>query len=422
MGHDKVTVQSSEALKQAALAKAIANQFPMLKQTMNGEPLVYLDNGATTQKPQRVIDAMTTFYTEQYATVHRGIYQLSQQATYDCEAVREKCRQLLNAKLTSEIIFTKGTTEAINLVAQSYGGTFLKEGDEILITGMEHHANIVPWQEVCKKNNCTLKVAKITDKGELDMSHFMSLLSPKTALVAMTHVSNVLGTINPVADCIAAAKKVGAKILLDGAQAISHLEVDVQALDCDFYCFSAHKCYGPTGIGVLYGKIDILNDMPPYQYGGDMIDQVTFEETTFAAPPLRFEAGTPAIVETIGLGAAIDFLNSLDRPAVHQHEETLLTALNQILVDIPGINLIGQAKNKIAVASFIIDNVHSQDIGALLDEQGVAVRIGHHCAQPLMARFNCTSTIRASLAAYNTLEDIEAFGRALRKALGILTA
>ena len=389
----------------------IKNQFPVFKKHPE---LVYLDSTATTQKPDCVIDEMQDFIANDNATVHRGIYYLSQQATIRCENVRLKVKSLINAKSENEIIFVKGATEAINLVAQTYAKTNLSSKDEVLITQMEHHANIVPWQQVCSSDN--LKVAKITPDGALDVEDFKKKCNQNTKIVALTHISNVLGTVNPIKDIIRYVREnTNAVILIDGAQAVGHCKVDVQDLDCDFYCFSGHKIYGPTGIGVLYGKYDILEKMPPYQTGGDMIEIVSFEKSTFAKPPARFEAGTPAIIEIIGLGAAIDFLNGLGFDAISKHEDELFSQLMNEIIDIPGLEIFGKTKNKAPILSFTLENVHPHDIGAVMDQNNVAIRVGHHCAQPLMKLYNIPATARISIGCYNTSDDIKTCVSSLKK-------
>lgn len=392
---------------------SIKKQFPVFKKHPE---LVYLDSTATTQKPDCVINQMQEFIANDNATVHRGIYYLSQQATIKCEAVRTKVKSFINARSDNEIIFVKGTTEAINLVAQSYAKSNLKDKDEVLISQMEHHANIVPWQQVC--NSEQLRVANIKQNGELDLDDFKSKCNKNTKIVAITHISNVLGTVNPVKELIKYVREnTTAVILIDGAQAVGHCKVDVQDLDCDFYCFSAHKLYGPTGIGVLYGKYKLLEKMPPYQTGGDMIEVVSFEKSTFAKPPARFEAGTPAIIEIIGLGAAIDFLLKLGFDKIHQHETVLFKQLMKDIVHIPGLKLFGTTQNKAPIVSFTLENVHPHDIGAVMDQENVAVRVGHHCAQPLMRLYNIPATARISIGCYNTADDIIKCVDALKKVI-----
>ena len=391
-------------------------QFPILSETAHGHPLIWLDNAATTQKPQVVIDAISHYYTYANANVHRASHALSARATHAFEDARDKIRLFLNAGHTEEIIWTRGATEAINLLARSWGRTNLEAGDEIILSAMDHHANIVPWQQVAKETGALIRVIPVTKDGELDQDYFRQLLNPRTKLLAISHVSNALGTINPVEDMIARAKDVGATTVIDGAQAVAHFHVDVQKLDCDFYVFSGHKVYGPTGIGVLYGRRELLQDMPPWQTGGEMIERVSFSGTTFNQPPFRFEAGTPNIAGVVGLGAAIDFLNGLDRKALLQQEQQLRFRLEQGLDRIPGVQRIGKAKKKTAVVSFVINGIHNQDVGVLLDQQGIAVRTGHHCAMPLMETLELTSgTVRASLACYTAKEDIDALLSALKQ-------
>jgi cysteine desulfurase/selenocysteine lyase len=392
---------------------ALRQQFPVLFQEVHGRPLVYLDNGATTQKPRAVIDAVSRYYEHDNANVHRGVHTLSERATAQMERVRPLIQTFLNAAEPEEIIFTHGTTDAINIVANGFARIFLKPGDEVLITTMEHHANIVPWQQACELSGATLQVAEIFDNGELDLDDFQRKLSPRTKIAAFTQVSNALGTVNPVAQMTQWAKAVGAAVLIDGAQAVAHGAVDVRALDCDFYVFSGHKLYAPTGTGALYGKRAWLEKLPVYQTGGDMIREVSFARTTFAPIPHKFEAGTPHIDGIIGLGAAIEWLQTLPWEAVAAHEHALLDYATQRLRDIPGVTIIGEAKEKIAVISFTMENVHPHDIGTFLDFEGVAVRAGHHCAMPVMQRFNLPATARASFAIYNTLAEVDALVHAI---------
>lgn len=400
---------------------AIRELFPALRQQVYGKQLIYFDNGATSQKPQVVLDTLKQYYALENANIHRGVHYLSQQATSAYEQARRTIQTYIGAKSPDEIIFTKGTTDAINLVAFSFG-ELLKAGDEILITAMEHHSNIVPWQLLCERKGCVLKVVPISKKGELDLVAFDTLLNERTKLLAITHISNTLGTINPVQELIEKAHRAGAKVLLDGAQSIQHLQIDVKQLDCDFYCFSGHKVFGPTGIGILYGKEEILEKMPPYQGGGDMIAKVTFERTTYNTLPLKFEAGTPHIAGAIGLGSAIEFLNSLDLNAAAAHELELTKYAQGILDTFEGLHIIGEAKNKTSVVSFTIDHMHPFDLGTLLDKQGIAVRTGHHCTQPLMDFFEIPGTVRASFAFYNTKEEIDTFVAALERSMQILGA
>lgn len=385
----------------------IRNDFPILKQLAHGHPLVYFDNAATTQKPQSVIDALTNYYSETNANIHRGIHLFSERATKAFEHVREKVQKFINARHSSEIIFVRGTTEAINLVAHSYGRSQLQAGDEILISEMEHHSNIVPWQLVCEQTGATLNVVPINDAGELNIEEYQRRLHSRTKLVALTHLSNALGTINPIRELVTLAHEKNIPVLIDGAQAISHLSVDVQYLDCDFYAFSGHKLYGPTGIGVLYGKAALLEKMPPYQGGGDMISQVTFARSTYKNIPYRFEAGTPDIAGVIGLGAAIDYLQILTLDSIAAYERSLLEYATQALQAIPGLRIIGTAQHKASILAFVLSDIHPHDIGTVLDHQGIAIRAGHHCAMPLMERFKVPATARASFAFYNTKAEID---------------
>ena len=393
----------------------VRQDFPILRQTVHGKPLVYLDNAATSQKPQAVIDAVTRYYLAENSNVHRGVHFLSEQATHAYEGTRARVKAFVNAAADREILFVRGTTEGINLVAQSYGRAFLKAGDEIIISGMEHHSNIVPWQVVCEATGAVLRVIPITDEGELDMEAYAGLLGPRTKLVAIVHVSNALGTINPVKAMIAMAHRHGAVALVDGAQAAPHLAVDVRDLDCDFYAFSGHKLLGPTGIGVLYGKAALLERMPPYQAGGDMISAVTFEKTLYNALPYKFEAGTPHIEGVIGLGAALEYIHGIGLDRVAAYEADLLDYGTQALAAVPGLRLIGTAREKAGVLSFVLDDVHAHDVGTILDHEGVAIRAGHHCAMPVMQRFGVPATCRASLAFYNTAQEIDALVAGLHK-------
>ncbi len=395
--------------------KKIRKDFPVLSREMNGKPLIYLDNAATTQKPLPVIERINEFYRNEYATVHRGVYSLSQDATFECDEVRENCRKFLNAKRTSEIIFVRGATEAINLVAAGYGRKFLKAGDEILITAMEHHANIVPWQQLCEEKGLLLKVALMNDRGELILEEFKKLLGKRTRLVAVTHVSNALGTINPIQEMTQWAHEAGAVVLIDGAQGAPHSKIDVQQIDCDFYCFSAHKIYGPTGVGILYGKLEHLEAMDPYQFGGEMIEIVTYEKTTFTKPPHKFEAGTPAIAQIVGLGPALDYIQNLGFDKIEAYEQELLQDATRKLSEVKGLKIIGTAAHKSAVVSFVLEDIHPHDIGTILDQEGIAIRTGHHCAQPVMQRFNLPATARASFSFYNTKEEIDALVNGLKK-------
>jgi len=389
--------------------------FPALNQAVYGKPLVYLDNAATTQKPQCVIDTLDRYYSRENANIHRGIHYLSQQATDAYDEAREKVARFINAKESREIIFVRGTTEAINLVSQSYGRTFLKEGDEVLITTMEHHSNIVPWQILCQQTGAKLRVAPINDAGELILPEFEKFLNSKTKFVSLVHVSNALGTVNPVKKIIQMAHERKIPVLVDGAQSVPHIPVDVRDLDCDFYAFSGHKLFGPTGIGVLYGKSEFLEKMPPYESGGDMISAVTFEKTLYNKIPYKFEAGTPHIAGVIGLSSAIDYLNQLGLQHIAGYEHELLEYGTKALQAIPGLRLIGTAKEKASILSFVLDYAHAHDIGTILDQEGVAIRAGHHCAMPLMDRFGVPATARASLAFYNTREEIDALVHAIQR-------
>jgi len=397
----------------------VRSQFPTLHRDIYGKPLIYFDNGATAQKPQVVIDAISHYYSKENANIHRGVHHLSQVATDKYEQARKTIQRAINSPTSEQVIFTKGTTDGINLVAFSFG-ELLSANDEIIISEMEHHSNIVPWQMLCERKGCVLKVIPINEKGELQMDAFEQMLSDKTKLVAVTHISNTLGTINPIEEIIEKAHSVGARVLIDGAQSIQHTKVDVQALDCDFFVFSGHKIFGPTGVGVLYGKKDVLNQMPPYQGGGDMIAKVTFEKTTYNELPHKFEAGTPHIAGGICLGTAFEYLDSLDMEAVNQHEQELLDYAQAELLKIDGLRIIGTATKKTSVVSFIVDGTHPFDVGTLLDKQGIAVRTGHHCTQPLMDIFKIPGTIRASFAFYNTKEEIDIFINALKRSVNML--
>jgi cysteine desulfurase / selenocysteine lyase len=393
----------------------IRKDFPILKTKVHGHPLVYLDNAATSQKPQSVIDALVRYYESENANIHRGVHYLSQIATEAFEQARETVRAFVNAARASEIIFTRGTTEAINLVAQSYGRANVGAGDEVLITAMEHHSNIVPWQMLCEEKGAKLRVAPMNDEGELVLEEFRKLLNPRTKVVAVGHVSNALGTINPLKQMIAMAHALGIPVVVDGAQAVPHLAVDVQDLDADFYTFSGHKMYGPTGIGVLYGKTALLEAMPPYQGGGDMISSVTFEKTTYNKLPHKFEAGTPDVAGVVGLKAAIEYMNGVGIATIAAHEHELLEYATNVIGALPGVRLIGTAREKASVLSFVLDEVHPHDIGTILDQEGIAVRTGHHCAQPVMERFHIPATVRASFAVYNTQAEVDALARAIEK-------
>ncbi len=395
--------------------KALRADFPILRRQVHGKPLVYLDNAATAQKPQAVIDTLSRYYEQENANIHRGVHYLSERATEEYEDARKTIQHFLNAADASEIIFVRGATEGINLVAQTYGRANVGRGDEVLISAMEHHSNIVPWQILCEEKGAKLRVIPINDSGELIWEEFEKLLNSRTKIVAVTHVSNALGTINPVRRIVDEAHRANVPVLVDGAQAVPHLEVDVQALDCDFFVFSGHKIYGPTGIGILYGKSALLDAMPPYQGGGDMISSVTFEKTIYNKLPYKFEAGTPHIAGGIGLGCAIGYLNGVGIESVERHEHGLLEYATQAVGEIPGLRVIGTAAEKASVLSFVMEGIHPHDIGTILDQQGIAIRTGHHCAQPVMQRFGVPATARASFALYNTREEVDALVGGLRK-------
>ena len=395
-------------------------EFPALAQEVHGRPLVYLDNAATTQKPRVVIDAVANYYAHDNANVHRGVHALSERATARHEQGRETVRAFINAASTREIVFTRNATESINLVARTWGDASVRAGDEVLITAMEHHSNIVPWQQLCGRTGAVLKVAPIDDRGELRMDEFEQLLTPKTRLVAVVHVSNALGTVNPVADIIARAHRAGARVLVDGSQAAPHFAVDVRALDADFYAFTGHKIYGPMGIGVLFGRESLLAAMPPFLGGGDMIRTVSFEQSTWNDLPYKFEAGTPDVAGVVGLAAAIDYMNGIGLDAIAAHEATLMAAATEALARVPGLTIIGQASRKAGAISFVLDGIHPHDIGTIVDQEGVAIRTGHHCAQPVMARYGVPATARASFALYNSTDDIDALVGALGRVRALM--
>lgn len=399
---------------------AVRKDFPILEKTVNGNPLVYIDNAATTQKPKAVIESHVDFYLHHNANIHRGVHQLGTESTQAYDEAREKVRKFINAPSSREVIFTSGATGSINLVTSTYGRRNINEGDEIIVSTMEHHANIVPWQILCGEKNSVLRVIPITDSGEIIMEEYIKLLNDKTKFVSVTHVSNTLGTINPVKEIIRLAHERNIPVLIDGAQAVPHMRVDVQELGCDFYAFSGHKMFGPTGIGVLYGKAELLESMPPYQAGGDMISHVSFEKTTFNEIPTKFEAGTPNIAGAIGLGISIDYLNNLDFSLIQKHEKELLIYTTEKLNEIAGLKIIGTAKNKSSVISFIIEGLNSLDLGIMLDTMGIAVRTGQHCTEPLMSRLGITGTVRASFALYNTMEEADIFINGLKKAISLL--
>jgi len=397
----------------------IRQDFPILKRKVRGKPLVYLDNAASSQKPKAVIDAITRLYSEDYANVHRGVHELSQRSTEAYEGARLKVRRFINAGSEREIIFVRGATEAVNLVAQTYGRVQVRAGDEVLITTMEHHSNIVPWQILCEEKGAHLRVAPINDRGELILDELEKLLGPKTRLLALAHVSNALGTINPVREIIRMAHERDVTVLLDGAQAVPHMAIDVRELDVDFYAFSSHKMFGPSGVGVLYGKEALLEAMPPYQSGGDMISSVSFEKTTYNRLPYKFEAGTPNIADVVGLGTAIDYLDGIGMEAIGAYEHELLDYGTQALSEIPGLELVGTAREKAAVLSFTLEGVHPHDVGTILDQDGIAVRTGHHCAQPVMDRFGIPATARASLALYNTKAELDLLVAGIHKVIEV---
>lgn len=399
----------------------VRQDFPILHREVYGKPLVYLDNAATTQKPRAVIEAIHSYYEQINANIHRGLHFLSEKATEQYEAVRSKVQEFLGATHSCEIVFTRGTTESINLVASSLGRLLLRPGDEIVLTTMEHHSNIVPWQLICSLTGAKIRVAPVNDCGELCLDRFEALLNPRTKIVSLAHVSNALGTVNPVQQVVRMAKAVNAIVVVDGAQAVSHLPVDVQELGCDFYAFSGHKLFGPTGVGVLWGRAELLEAMPPYQGGGEMIRTVSFEGSTWAKIPHKFEAGTPPIAEVIGLGAAIDYVRCIGHEAIAKHEAELLDYASRVLAAIPGVRIIGTAREKVAVISFLVDDVHPHDIGTILDREGIAIRAGHHCAQPLMQRFGVAATARASFAFYNTFTEADALAAGVEKVIEVFS-
>jgi cysteine desulfurase/selenocysteine lyase len=413
-----MTTRTAQALRRESEpwdVERIRKDFPVLGQHVHGKPLVYLDNAATSQKPQVVIDALTTYYSADNSNVHRGVHTLSERATQAYEAARLGVQRFLNAAEAREVVFVRSTTEGINLVAHSYGTRWIEAGDEVLISAMEHHSNIVPWQILCEARGARLRVIPINDRGELRLDELERLIGPRTKLVAITHVSNALGTINPVRRIVEMAHARGTPVLIDGAQAAPHLRIDVQALDCDFYAFSSHKAFGPTGIGALYGKAEWLERMPPYQGGGDMIKSVTFEKTVYNDLPYKFEAGTPHIAGAIGLGAAVEYLSGLGLERMAEYEHDLLAYGTEALSRLPGVRLIGTAEHKAAVLSFVVEGVHAHDVGTILDREGIAVRTGHHCAMPVMQRFGVPATVRASLTFYNTHQELDALVRGLER-------
>jgi cysteine desulfurase/selenocysteine lyase len=399
----------------------IRADFPVLHQTVNGRPLVYLDNGASSQVPQVVIDRGSKYLEQEHSNIHRGVHYLSQRATTAYEGAREKVKRFINARESRECIFVRGATEGVNLIMYGYGRKFVNSGDEIIISAMEHHANIVPWQMLCEEKGARLRVIPMNDAGELLIDEYEGLLNERTKLVGVTHVSNALGTVNPIKKMIAQAHKYGVPVLIDGAQSAPHMQIDVQDLDCDFFVFSGHKMYAPTGSGIAYGKAELLEKMNPFQGGGDMIKTVTFEKTTYAELPNKLEAGTPAIASQIGLGAAIDYLNSIDRESAARHEADLLQYATEKLSAIEGVRIIGTARDKASVLSFVIDDIHPHDIGTILDQEGIAVRAGHHCAQPVMQRFKIPATARASFAFYNTREEVDTLAQTIERVIEIFS-
>jgi cysteine desulfurase / selenocysteine lyase len=413
-------IEPVTTIKKGLDIDAIRRQFPILNREVKGNTLVYFDNAATSQKPQSVIDALVNYYTHYNANVHRGIHTLAEEATLAMERSRDAAQEFINAESREEIIFTRGTTEGINLVAKTWGRQNIKAGDEIIVSNIEHHSNIVPWQILIEEKGATLKVIPVNEKGELIIGEYTKLLTPRTKLVAVNHASNALGTINPVREIVDAAHKIGALVLIDGAQSTVHLDIDVQEMDCDFFAFSSHKMYGPTGVGVLYGKRELLESMPPFQGGGEMIKEVTFEKTTYNDLPYKYEAGTPNIADIIAFKSAIDFVNGLGKKNIKQYEDELLHYGTQQLKQIPGVRIIGEAEEKVSVISFVVDKLHPQDLGILLDNYGIAVRTGHHCAQPLMDCYRIPGTVRASFAVYNTKEEIDELVVGLKKAIKML--
>ena len=414
-------IEPVTTIKKGLNIDAIRSQFPILNREVKGKPLVYFDNAATSQKPQSVIDALVNYYTHYNANVHRGIHTLAEEATLAMEKSRDAAQEFINSESREQIIFTKGTTEGINLVAETWGRQNIGAGDEIIVSNIEHHSNIVPWQILIEEKGATLKVIPVNEKGELVIDEYRKLLNPRTRLVAVNHASNALGTINPVKEIIDAAHKAGAVVLIDGAQSTVHLDIDVQGMACDFFAFSSHKMYGPTGVGVLYGKKELLEAMPPFQGGGEMIKEVTFEKTTYNDLPYKYEAGTPNIADIIAFKAAIDFVNGIGKRNIKQYEDELLQYGTGKLREIPGVRIVGEAKEKVSVISFVVDKLHPQDLGILLDNYGIAVRTGHHCAQPLMDCYRIPGTVRASFAVYNTKEEIDELVVGLKKAIKMLS-
>ena len=419
MGQTAISQRHPTAASRVDVEK-IRKDFPILKETIYGKPLVYLDNAATTQKPQAVIDAVTAVYSKENSNIHRGVHLLSQRATESYERARVKMQTFLNAAQSQEIVFLRGVTEAINLVAATYGKKHVQAGDEVIISAMEHHSNIVPWQILCQEKEAKLRIIPIDDRGELLLEEYEKLLNSRTRIVAVAHVSNALGTVNPVGEIIDLAHERGIPVLIDGAQAGPHCKVNVQELGCDFYAVSGHKLYGPTGVGILFGKSELLEALPPYQSGGDMIRSVTFEETIYDVPPYKFEAGTPNVAGGIGLGVAVEYVSQIGLSEINRHESELLSYATKQIQEVPGVRIIGTARQKASVLSFVLGDIHAHDVGTILDQEGIAVRTGHHCAQPVMERFGVPATVRVSLAMYNTKFEIDAFVKALHKVREIL--
>lgn len=414
-------VIAREVMEKSFDVEKIREDFPILNQKVDGKPLVYLDNAATSQKPQAVLDAMMRYYLEENSNIHRGVHYLSEKATQSYEAARDQVQHYLNVEHRQEIIFVRGTTEGVNLVASSYGRSNIKQGDEIIISAMEHHSNIVPWQILCEEKGAKLRIIPMNDAGELLLEEYEKLFNSRTKFVSVNHVSNALGTINPIKQIIEIAHQHGVPALIDGAQAIPHMRIDVRELDCDFYAFSGHKMFGPTGVGILYAKKNLLEAMPPYHGGGDMIKSVTFEKTIYNDLPNKFEAGTPNIAGGVGLGATIDYLNQIDLAAVSMHEQEILEYATEALSSIKGLRIIGTAKEKASVISFVLDGIHPHDVGTILDDDGIAIRTGHHCAQPVMQRFGIPATARASFALYNTKEEVDALVKGIYRVIEVLT-
>ncbi len=421
MNHPASNIQATELMSKVPFnVEKVRKDFPILARSVNGSPLIYLDSGASSQKPRQVIERVSDYYSREHANIHRGVHHLSQEATQAYEDAREIIRGFINARHSHEVLITKGTTDGINLVASSFGRKNLQPGDEVILSTMEHHSNIVPWQMICEEKGARVRVIPISEAGELDMDAYRELLGERTRLVAVVHVSNTLGTINPVEELISLAHEQGVPVLLDGAQAVPHMHVDVQALDVDFYAFSAHKVFGPTGVGILYGKEDLLNEMPPYQGGGDMIEKVTFEKTTYNTLPHKFEAGTPNIADGIAFGVAIEYYCQFDEAEIQAHEQDILEYATEKLGEIDGLTIVGTARHKVSVISFNLEGAHPFDVGTILDQQGIAVRTGHHCTQPLMDFYGIPGTVRASFAMYNNRADVDALVAGVKRAAKML--